>query len=103
LPPSQPQPQRLTRQLDKHRSIERFHRTLSDGWAYARFYDSETARREALPGWMHFYNHYRAHSAIGGLPPISRLTQPVWASHLERFSWILSPVGCRSLCCDYPS
>ena len=53
--------------------IERFHRTLSDGWAYARLYDSETARREALPAWLHFYNHHRAHSAIGGLPPISRL------------------------------
>jgi hypothetical protein len=22
---------------------------------------------------------------------------------LGRVSWILSPVGCRSLCCDYPS
>jgi transposase InsO family protein len=54
--------------------IERFHRTLADGWAYARYYDTETARREALPGWIHFYNHHRAHSAIGGLPPISRLT-----------------------------
>ena len=54
--------------------IERFHRTLADGWAYARLYDSETARREALPDWLHFYNHHRAHSAIGGLPPISRLT-----------------------------
>jgi transposase InsO family protein len=54
--------------------IERFHRTLSDGWAYARLYDSETARRAALPGWLHFYNHHRAHSAIGALPPISRLT-----------------------------
>jgi len=54
--------------------IERFHRTLADGWAYARLYDCETARRDALPGWLHFYNHHRAHSAIGGLPPISRLT-----------------------------
>jgi transposase InsO family protein len=54
--------------------IERFHRTLADGWAYARRYDSETARRDALPGWLHSYNHHRAHSAIGGLPPISRLT-----------------------------
>jgi transposase InsO family protein len=53
--------------------IERFHRTLSDGWAYARRYDSETARRDALPTWLHTYNHHRAHSAIGGLPPISRL------------------------------
>ena len=53
--------------------IERFHRTLSDGWAYARHYQSEADRREALPSWVHFYNHHRAHSAIGGLPPISRL------------------------------
>jgi transposase InsO family protein len=53
--------------------IERFHRTLADGWAYARRYDSETARRNALQPWLHFYNHHRAHSAIGGLPPDSRL------------------------------
>ena len=43
--------------------IERFHRTLADSWAYARFYSSETERRAALPGWLHFYNHQigRAH------------------------------------------
>lgn len=52
--------------------IERLHRTLAEGWAYARFYSSETERRAALPGWLHFYNHHRTHSAIGG-PPISRL------------------------------
>jgi len=51
---------------------ERFHRTLADGWAYARFYDSDDQRRAALPGWLHFYNHHRIHSAIGGAP-ISRL------------------------------
>jgi transposase InsO family protein len=54
--------------------IERFHRTLADGWAYARFYDSETERRAALPDWLHFYNHHRAHSALGGKPPVTRLT-----------------------------
>jgi transposase InsO family protein len=54
--------------------IERFHRTLADGWAYARYYNTETERRRALPGWLHFYNHHRAHSAIGGLPPVTRLT-----------------------------
>ena len=53
--------------------IERFHRTLADGWAYARHYASDSARRDALEPWLHFYNHHRAHSAIGGLPPISRL------------------------------
>jgi transposase InsO family protein len=52
--------------------IERFHRTLADGWAYARLYGSESERRTALPGWIHFYNQHRLHTAIGA-PPISRL------------------------------
>jgi transposase InsO family protein len=54
--------------------IERFHRNLADGWAYARHYDSDVARRQALEPWLHFYNQHRAHSAIGALPPVSRLT-----------------------------
>lgn len=54
--------------------IERFHRTLADGWAYARLYESTKHRNTALPGWLHFYNHHRTHSAIGNKPPISRLT-----------------------------
>ena len=53
--------------------IERLHRTLSDGWAYKKLYTSENARRAALPGWLHEYNHHRPHSALGDLPPISRL------------------------------
>jgi len=48
--------------------IERFHRTLADGWAYARHYTSDAERRAALPGWLHFYNHHRIHSAVGGTP-----------------------------------
>ncbi|MFB9609133.1 IS481 family transposase, partial [Kutzneria kofuensis] len=28
----------------------------------------------ALPAWLHQYNHHRIHTAIGGHPPISRLT-----------------------------
>jgi transposase InsO family protein len=54
--------------------IERFHRTLSDGWAYARHYTSEPQRRAALPNWLHAYNHHRPHSACGNQPPLSRLT-----------------------------
>lgn len=54
--------------------IERFHRTLGDGWAYARLYESTQQRNAALPAWLHYYNHHRVHSAIGGRPPISRLT-----------------------------
>jgi transposase InsO family protein len=35
--------------------IERFHRTMADGWAHARHYQSETERRQALAGWVHEY------------------------------------------------
>ncbi|WJL96131.1 IS481 family transposase [Microbacterium sp. ET2] len=54
--------------------IERFHRTMADGWAYSKHYNSESARRAALPAWLHFYNHHRPHTAIGKLPPISRIS-----------------------------
>ncbi|WP_253864081.1 integrase core domain-containing protein [Prauserella halophila] len=56
--------------------IERFHCTLADGWDYARLYESTDHQNAALPGWLHFYNHHRAHSTIGGRPPITRLTNP---------------------------
>jgi len=54
--------------------VERFHRTLATGWAYARLYASESARRNALQAWIHHYNHHRPHTATGNRPPISRLT-----------------------------
>jgi len=54
--------------------VERFHRTLADEWAYARPYRSETERRTALDPWLHDYNHHRGHTALGGLPPASRVT-----------------------------
>ena len=53
--------------------IERFHRTLAEGWAFKKFYNSESARRAALPAWLHEYNHHRPHTAIGKVSPITRL------------------------------
>ncbi len=54
--------------------IERFHRTMTEGWAFRRLYTGESQRRKALPSWLHEYNHHRPHTAIGGHPPISRFT-----------------------------
>jgi transposase InsO family protein len=54
--------------------IERFHRTMADEWAFARQYSNELTRRSALPAWLHTYNNHRQHSAIGKVPPITRLT-----------------------------
>lgn len=54
--------------------VERFNRTLLEEWAYVRLYRSERARTEALSRWLHQYNHHRRHTALGGLSPISRVT-----------------------------
>jgi len=53
--------------------VERFNRTLADEWAYARPYTSETDRRAAFPAWLHYYNHHRHHTALGGHPPATRV------------------------------
>jgi transposase InsO family protein len=53
--------------------IERFHRTLAEGWAFKKFYNTEDIRLAALPSWIHQYNHHRPHSAIGKAAPITRL------------------------------
>ncbi|WP_310279064.1 IS481 family transposase [Haloactinomyces albus] len=52
--------------------VERFNRILLDEWAYAEAYTSETARRAALPGFLHWYNHHRHHTSISG-PPTHRI------------------------------
>ena len=54
--------------------VERFHRTLLTEWAYVRVYRSEAARTRALTRWLHLYNHHRTHTALGGHPPASRVT-----------------------------
>jgi transposase InsO family protein len=52
--------------------VERFNRTLLEGSAYQRLYSSEPARRAAFTPSLHWYNHHRPHTALGGHPPISR-------------------------------
>jgi transposase InsO family protein len=53
--------------------VERFNRTLLEEWAYAQPYQSNPARTAALDNWLHTYNHHRAHTALGGHPPIHRV------------------------------
>jgi transposase InsO family protein len=52
---------------------ERFNRTMLAEWAYLRLYRSNRARLDALPRWLNTYNRRRPHTALGGLPPISRV------------------------------
>jgi len=57
--------------------VERLNRTLQSEWAYRRVFTSNAQRAAALAPWLEHYNTQRRHSALGGLPPISRL-QPTW-------------------------
>jgi transposase InsO family protein len=54
--------------------VERFNRTLQTEWAYRQIFTSNAQRAKALPIWLEDYNTRRRHSALGGLPPISRLS-----------------------------
>jgi transposase InsO family protein len=53
--------------------VERLHRTLVTEWAYRQVFTSNDQRADALAPWIEHYNTRRRHSALGGLPPISRL------------------------------
>ncbi len=55
---------------------ERFNRTLADEWAYIQPFTSSQDRTNALPAWLHTYNHHRGHTALGGQPPITRVNNP---------------------------
>jgi transposase InsO family protein len=54
--------------------VERFNRTLQIEWAYRQIFTTNQARSAALAPWLEHYNNQRRHSALGGQPPISRLT-----------------------------
>jgi transposase InsO family protein len=54
--------------------VERFNRTIQTEWAYRQVFITNTERAQALDPWLDHYNTQRRHSALGGQPPISRLT-----------------------------
>lgn len=53
--------------------VERLNRTLQTEWAYRQPFTSNAQRAAALAPWIEHYNTERRHSALGGLPPTSRL------------------------------
>jgi transposase InsO family protein len=73
---------RATRGIDSSRTstldppngkVERFHRTLLEGWAYVRPFASNELRVHLLEERLHLYNHHRSHTALGGLSPVAQL------------------------------
>ena len=53
--------------------VERLNRTLLTEWAYRQIFLTNNDRAAALAPWLEHYNTQRRHSALAGLPPISRL------------------------------
>ena len=54
---------------------ERFIQPALREWAYGGLYRHSEERAAMLERWIHHYNWRRPHQGIGGLAPISRLTQ----------------------------
>ena len=54
---------------------ERFIQSALREWAYGIVYNHSTERAAMLARWTHHYNWHRPHQGIGGLAPMSRLTQ----------------------------
>jgi transposase InsO family protein len=54
--------------------VERLNRTLATEWAYRQPFTTNQQRTAALAPWLEHYNTERRHSALGGQPPISRLS-----------------------------
>lgn len=54
--------------------VERLNRTLGTEWAYRQPFTTNQQRTDALAPWLEHYNTERRHSALGGQPPISRLS-----------------------------
>jgi len=54
--------------------VERYNRTLQTEWAYRQVFTTNADRTAALAPWLEDYNTRRRHTALGGQPPISRLS-----------------------------
>jgi len=52
---------------------ERFIQTSIREWAYASPFSSSADRTRAMHPWLHAYNTAKPHSALKGLPPVSRV------------------------------
>jgi transposase InsO family protein len=54
---------------------EAFNKTLQREWAYVRLYLNNADRTAALIPFLEEYNTDRPHTALGGLPPLTRICQ----------------------------
>ena len=56
-------------------------RILLEEWAYIRDWHSDAERSDHYGHFVHFYNHHRAHGALGWSTPMSTLKDNVSGHH----------------------
>jgi transposase InsO family protein len=61
--------------------VERYHRILTEEWAYIRPWTSDAQRAAAYEHFIHFYNHHRPHGGLGWATPTSALRDNLPAEH----------------------
>lgn len=70
--------QRIAPYTPRHNGkVERYNRILAEEFLYARTWQSEDQRSQALDMWNIHYNYHRPHSGAGGQPPAARLRDGV--------------------------
>ena len=62
--------------------VERFNQTLLGEWAYARRFDTNRERLDALPAFVVYYNERRPHGSLGGMAPMTVLVNNVSVNHI---------------------
>ena len=70
-----PVPQGTARSSSRRGKAERFIQTSLREWAYLQAFTSSAERSAATRPWLHRYNRHRPHSALGGKPPVTRMTK----------------------------
>ena len=66
--------QRIRPYTPRHNGkVERHNRILAEEYLYARTYNSEQQRRDAIAVWNHHYNYHRPHTACHSQPPATRV------------------------------
>jgi transposase InsO family protein len=61
--------------------IERFHRILLEEWVYIRDWHNDQQRTTHYDHFLNFYNHHRAHGALGWSTPIATLKDNLPVMH----------------------
>ena len=94
--------QRIRPYTPRHNGkVERYNRILAEECLYARTYNSEQQRRDAIAVWNHYYNYHRPHTVCHSQPPATRHPRPSTRHQRHDLIHLVETRPYQS--CQYPS